>query len=245
MHKRIEKLYPSTKFMIVLTVVIISMFAKLPTTQYVLFVVAIGLSLISGTIKNFFKTFFKSIFVIVVFIFLVQVFIVKYEDSRPIWWFIGFSQLGLATSINLASRIVAISSIIIWFFQVTSVKDIVSALEKARIPKKVTFVIASTIQLVPQMTKLSKTISDAQKARGVETEGSVLTRMKAFIPMMGPLVLTSIQQTDERVLTLEARGFSAPMKKTSFYNVKKTSIDYILSIGCLLLLIAYFIGGPL
>lgn len=74
MHKRIEKLYPSTKFMIVLTVVIISMFAKLPTTQYVLFAVAVGLTLISGTIKNFFKTFFKSIFVIVVFIFLVQVF---------------------------------------------------------------------------------------------------------------------------------------------------------------------------
>lgn len=95
------------------------------------------------------------------------------------------------------------------------------------------------------MTKLSQTISDAQRARGIETEGSIWVRMKAFIPMMGPLVLTSIQQTDERVLTLEARGFSAPIRKTAYYSVKKTAVDYFLVLLCLLGLIAYFVGGPL
>ncbi|WP_159721259.1 energy-coupling factor transporter transmembrane component T [Enterococcus sp. CSURQ0835] len=244
MHSAIGKWYPSTKLVIVLTVILISMFSTLPLVQVILFAAAVLLSLAAGTLGNFYKTFFKSIFVIVVFIFLVQVFIVRNEDSQMIWWFIGYSKLGLATSIGLSSRIIAISSIIIWFFQVTSVKDIVSALEKARIPKKVTFVIAATIQLVPQMTKLSQTISDAQKARGIETEGSVLTRMKAFIPMMGPLVLTSIQQTDERVLTLESRGFSAPVRKTSYYSVQKTGIDRLLVLVCVMILVAYFIGGP-
>lgn len=244
MHSAIGKWYPSTKLMIVLTVILISMFSTSPLVQIILFAVAVLLSLAAGTLGNFCKTFFKSIFVIVVFIFLVQVFIVRNEDSQMIWWFIGYSKAGLATSIGLSSRIIAISSIIIWFFQVTSVKDIVSALEKARIPKKVTFVIAATIQLVPQMTKLSQTISDAQKARGIETEGSVLTRMKAFIPMMGPLVLTSIQQTDERVLTLESRGFSAPVRKTSYYSVQKTGIDRLLVLVCVMILVAYFIGGP-
>lgn len=245
MANPIEKWYPSTKLMIVLTIIIISMFSTIPLVQYVLFGVALLLSLCSGKIGRFLTTFFKSIFIIVLFIFLVQVFIVKNEDSQPIWWFISYSQIGLDTSIGLSSRIVAISSIIIWFFQVTSVKDIVAALEKARIPKKVTFVISATIQLVPQMTKLSQTITDAQRARGIETEGSVLVRMKAFIPMMGPLVLTSIQQTDERVLTLEARGFSAPIKKTAYYSMKKTALDYLIVVVCLLGLVAYFIGGPL
>lgn len=245
MVKSIDQWYPSTKLMIVLTVIIISMFSTANVVQYVLFGLSLLLSLCSGNIGRFLATFFKSIFIIVLFIFLVQVFIVQNEDSQSIWWFIGYSQIGLATSIGLSSRIVAISSIIIWFFQVTSVKDIVSALEKARIPKKVTFVISATIQLVPQMSKLSRTISDAQRARGIETEGSVLVRVKAFIPMMGPLVLTSIQQTDERVLTLEARGFSAPIRKTAYYSVKKTAVDYIVVILCLSGLIAYFVGGPL
>lgn len=245
MVSSIDKWYPSTKLMIVLTVIIISMFSTAHTVQYILFGFALLLSLCSRKIGKFLNTFFKSIFIIVLFIFFVQVFIVKNEDSRALWWFIDYSQMGMETSIGLSSRIVAISSIIIWFFQVTSVKDIVSSLEKARIPKKVTFVISATIQLVPQMTKLSQTISDAQRARGIETEGSVLVRMKAFIPMMGPLVLTSIQQTDERVLTLEARGFSSPIKKTTYYSVKKTILDYIIVSLCLAGLIVYFIGGPL
>ncbi|KAF1299382.1 cobalt transporter [Enterococcus sp. JM4C] len=245
MDSMIGRWHPSTKLMLVLTVIIISMFSTVPTVQYVLFGLALVLSLASGTFGNFLKTFLKSVFVIVIFIFLVQVFIVQNEDSQPLWWFIGYSQIGLDTSIGLASRIVAISSIIIWFFQVTSVKDIVSALEKARIPKKVTFVIAATIQLIPQMSKLSQTITDAQRARGIETEGSALVRMKAFVPMMGPLVLTSIQQTDERVLTLEARGSSAPMKKTTYYSLKKTAWDYVIVILCLVALVMYFVGGPL
>ncbi|MGM0125588.1 energy-coupling factor transport system permease [Enterococcus sp. AZ194] len=245
MDSMIGKWHPSTKLMIVLTVIIVSMFSTLPTVQYVLFGVALVLSLFSGTLINFLNTFFKSVFVIVLFIFLVQVFIVKNEDSQSLWWFIGYSQMGMETSIGLSARIVAISSIIIWFFQVTSVKDIVSALEKARIPKKVTFVIAATIQLIPQMSKLSQTITDAQRARGIETQGSVFVRMKAFVPMMGPLVLTSIQQTDERVLTLEARGFSAPMKKTTYYSLKKTAADYLIDLLCLAVLIVYFVGGPL
>lgn len=245
MIKAIQKWYPSTKFMIVLTVIIISMFATLPTVQYALFGLTLLLSLLAGTLQTFINTFFKSIFLIVLFIFIVQVFIVQNEDSQPIWWFLGYSEMGLVTSIGMGSRIVAISSIIIWFFQVTSVKDIVTGLEKARIPKKVTFVIAATIQLIPQMTKLSQTISDAQRARGIETEGSFIVRMKAFIPMMGPLVLTSIQQTDERVLTMEARGFSAPVKKTSYHSIHKTAIDYGIVFTCFILLIIYFVGGPL
>src|SRR5699024_10850605 len=129
--------------------------------------------------------------------------------------------------------------------QVTSVKDIISALEKGRMPKKMTFVIAATIQLNPQMTKLSQTISDAQRARGIETEGSMWIRMKAFIPMIGPLVLTSIQQTDERVLTLEARGFSATEKKTLYYSKQKTVVDYLVVVLCLVILAICLIGGLL
>uniref|UniRef100_UPI00403F1176 energy-coupling factor transporter transmembrane component T n=1 Tax=Candidatus Enterococcus willemsii TaxID=1857215 RepID=UPI00403F1176 len=245
MSSAIGKWYPSTKLMILLTVIMISMFSTLPMVQYVLFGVALILSVAARTFSRFLNTFFKSIFLIVLFIFLIQVFIVKNEDSQPIWWFISYSQLGLDNSINLSSRIVAISSIIIWFFQVTSVKDIIFALEKARMSKKITFVIAATIQLIPQMTKLSQTITDAQRARGIETEGSVFTRIKAFIPMMGPLVLTSIQQTDERVLTLEARGFSSSAKKTAYYSIKKTTLDYTIVLLCLVVLIIYFVGGPL
>ncbi|MEB3365106.1 energy-coupling factor transporter transmembrane component T [Lactobacillus sp. R2/2] len=72
------------------------------------------------------------------------------------------------------------------------------------------FVLASTIQVVPQLMWQSNIINEAQQARGVETTGSLWQRIKTFIPMMGPLVLSSVEQNEEKVLTLQARGFSNP-----------------------------------
>ena len=96
----------------------------------------------------------------------------------------------------MTSKIAAISSLLICYFQITEVKDINYALEKSGVPKKVTFLISSTLQLIPQMSALSRVILDAQKSRGIETEGNLIIRAKAFVPMLGPLVLSSIQQTE-------------------------------------------------
>lgn len=91
------------------------------------------------------------------------------------------------------------------------------------------------------MTSLQKTITDAQKSRGIETEGSLWIRMKAFVPMMGPLVLSSIQQTEERVLALESRAFSAKGKKTSIYVLDKSIFDKVLKVVSAAALVAYIV----
>ena len=38
------------------------------------------------------------------------------------------------------------------------------------------YIITSVFQIVPQMTGTMNTITDAQRSRGLETEGSLLTR---------------------------------------------------------------------
>lgn len=65
--------------------------------------------------------------------------------------------------------------------------------------------------------------------------------MKAFIPMLGPLVLSSIQQTEERVLALESRAFSAKGKKTSVYVLNKTALDIVLEVLSVILFIGYVV----
>lgn len=241
MDSRIGKLYPTTKFMITLLVVIISIFTPEYVLQYALFPVFLIISVMAGTTKQFLNAFLKSIFIIILFIFAMQVFIITNEDQTPIWGFIHFSQAGFATSLSMTSKITAIASAIMTFFETTKVKDITYALEHAGTPRKVTFLISSTIQLIPQMSSLSKTITDAQKSRGIETEGGLMTRIKAFVPMLGPLVLSSIQQTEERVLALESRAFSAKGKKTSIYVLNKTGLDIVLEVLSVLLLIGYVV----
>ena len=241
MDSRIGKLYPTTKFMIMVLVVMISIFTPGYTLQYLFLPVFLIISFAASTGKQFLNTFFKSVFIIVLFVFAIQIFIITNDDQVPIWAFLHFSKTGLETSLSMTSKIVAISSAIMCFFQITKVKDIIYALEKAGTPRKVTFLISSTIQLIPQMTSLQKTITDAQKSRGIETEGSLWIRMKAFVPMMGPLVLSSIQQTEERVLALESRAFSAKGKKTSIYVLDKTICDKVLEVVSAAALVAYIV----
>lgn len=241
MDSKIGRLYPTTKFMIVLLVIIASIFTPGYKMQYLVFPVLLVVSFMAGTGKKFFGSFIKSVLILVIFIFLIQVFIITNDDQVPIWAFIHFSQTGLESSLSLTSKIVAITSAIMCFFQVTKVKDMIYALEHAGVPRKVTFLISSTIQLIPQMTSLQKTITDAQKSRGIETEGNLIIRIKAFIPMLGPLVLSSIQQTEERVLALESRAFSAKGKKTSIYVLQKTMADKILELLSVAALVAYIV----
>ncbi|MEI5993244.1 energy-coupling factor transporter transmembrane component T [Candidatus Enterococcus mansonii] len=241
MDSKIGKLYPATKFGCVLLLIVLCMFLPGYWFQYAVLPFTMILSLFSHTFRKFFSVFMKSIFLVVLFIFVIQVFIVKNDDSQPLWWIFSFSQMGLENSLSMTSKIVGISSSIIYFFQVTSTKDIHYNLEKSGAPKKLTFVVASTIQLIPQMSNLSKTITDAQKSRGIETEGSLWIRMKSFVPMIGPLVLSSIQQTEERVLTLESRAFSSKNKKTSIYELPKRKIDYLITIVCWLIFASFII----
>ena len=71
-----------------------------------------------------------------------------------------------------------------------------------------------------------ETITDAQRSRGMETEGSLGTRMKAFFPLISPVVMNSLISTRERAIALEVRGFSSSQKKTFLTDIRKTKADH-------------------
>ena len=92
--------------------------------------------------------------------------------------------------------------------------ELVEELEKRGFSRRMGYIITSVFQIVPQMTGTMNTITDAQRSRGLETEGSLLTRAKAFLPLISPVVMSSLINTRERAVALEVRGFAAKQKKT-------------------------------
>ena len=84
---------------------------------------------------------------------------------------------------------------------------------------KASYVFLSTLQMIKVLQHNSRVIMNAQQARGVETEGNLFVRARAFLPSMVPLIMGSIANTEERVLTLESKGFSVKCKKTHIFDV--------------------------
>ncbi|WP_255452299.1 energy-coupling factor transporter transmembrane component T family protein [Sporosarcina sp. ANT_H38] len=82
---------------------------------------------------------------------------------------------------------------------------------------KIGYVFLSVLQIIPQMMAMTSKITDAQRSRGMEKEGKLKTRIKSFIPLLGPVVLNSLNDTRERSIALEIRGFNAKGTK-SFLN---------------------------
>lgn len=52
------------------------------------------------------------------------------------------------------------------------------------------------------MSGTMNTIMDAQRSRGLETEGNLITRAKSFLPLISPVVMSSLINTRERAIAL-------------------------------------------
>jgi energy-coupling factor transport system permease protein len=88
------------------------------------------------------------------------------------------------------------------------------------------------------MLAMTGKITDAQRARGMETEGNLLTRIKSFIPLLGPVVLNSLNDTRERSIALEIRGFNAKGTKTFLNESFHYKYGLILKIILVVLLVS-------
>jgi energy-coupling factor transport system permease protein len=68
------------------------------------------------------------------------------------------------------------------------------------------------------MVERAGTIVDAQRARGLDTEGSIWRRARGVVPLVGPVILGSIAEVEERTMALEARGFTRPGRRTLLWH---------------------------
>lgn len=223
----IAALYPNTKFLIVCLYSVCSLIiGTIRVNGYPLFLipwfVAVPvLCAASGVLKKFWKAFSKILFIVAI-IFVVQSLFIPSENILLQLGFIKVYEAGLQSALVLTFSITNIAGIFIWMFQTTENKEISRALEDSGMSYKVAYVFISTLQMIEVLGKSSKTIMNAQQARGVETEGNLLVRSKAFFPSMVPLILGAITNTEERVLTLESKGFDVDCPKTHLFELERS-----------------------
>ena len=121
---------------------------------------------------------------------------------------------GLAFALEILARIMAISGAVTLFYLTTRPSDLVVDLERRGISPRVAFVANASVQTVPAMVERAAQITAAQRARGLDTEGSVWRRIRGIVPIVGPVILGAIAEVEERTMALEARGFGRPGRRT-------------------------------
>ncbi len=241
-NNAVLQLYPTTKLYLALLIAVSSVIIPSYIYAYSCFLIAAVIAAMAGCLRDYLKFSRKSILILVILILVMQMFF--YPGVDEVWrkGIFRITNEGIQFGFKMSSRVLAIACSFVLFFRITEVKDFVLALEQNGFSPTATYVILATLQMIPEMKKQSTVIMDAQRARGVETEGSLMVRIKAFIPMLGPLVLSSIANTEERAITLESRAFTAPVKKTRIHKIELTRADKPLKIVMLIILIGLIAG---
>ena len=167
----------------------------------------------------------RNILIFASVIFFVQLFFIPGGKFVFRFFFLTIYEEGLKSSISLAFTLLNIAGIFIWLFQTTENKEIIRALETSGIHYKTAYIILSTFQMIDVLSQNSKTIMNAQKARGIETDGNFLLRIKASLPVLLPLFLTAVTSLEERALALETKGFLIQGPKTHVLDVKRSGYE--------------------
>jgi energy-coupling factor transport system permease protein len=134
---------------------------------------------------------------------------------------------GVAFALEILARILAISGAITLFYLTTRPSDLVIDLERRGVSPRMAFVANASVQTVPAMVERAGQITAAQRARGLDTEGSVWRRIRGIVPIVGPVILGSIAEVEERSMALEARGFGRPGRRTLLWEPPDTQAQAI------------------
>ncbi|WEV41680.1 energy-coupling factor transporter transmembrane component T [Bifidobacterium sp. ESL0682] len=141
----------------------------------------------------------------------------------------GFAQLGLQGVLYAAKIVVTVLVFLGSFYianKTTYIGSLVAALTQIGCPSKLGYLVFASLNVVPQMQRKTTVIRQAQSARGLATGGGLVSRFKAFLPLIGPVVMSSLTDAQERGMTLETRGFGVKgVRRTSYVKVPWTSKD--------------------
>jgi energy-coupling factor transport system permease protein len=99
-------------------------------------------------------------------------------------------------------------------FATTEADDLLGELEARGLGRRAVLVVGTALAAVPRTQARAAEVVEAQRARGLDTEGSWRRRLRGVLPLVGPLVIGGLVEVEERALALETRAFGAPGRRT-------------------------------
>lgn len=192
------------------------------------------------------KMYFKSIKAIVFVVIFTAILNLFYGTGEPVWqWkFIKITQAGINTSIFVAVRIISlvlISSVLTYTTSPTDLTDGIERLLKLLSVfhikvHEIAMMMTIALRFIPTLLEETDKIMSAQKARGADFEsGNFINRVKALIPILVPLFVSSFRRAEELAMAMESRCYHGGDGRTRMKVLKYSKYDFLaLSVLCLL-----------
>ena len=232
----LHRLHPFNKLAyILLTGVVIYLGPDLWHVELICIVLNLGLAISGQVFQVTWRLVWRTLLPLAFFMILIHGFL--YPENRTILLsFNGmhFYQEGFLFALNILLQLTAVLTASLIFVLCTHPTDLITAIVQAGFPQSLAYLLGSPLLLLPIMRERIRTIRDAQRSRGLDSEGNIIKRFFSLFPLVAPLVLGSLVEIEQRSIALEIRGFNAPGPKTSLNTVSETTWQQLLSWAMLL-----------
>ncbi|MBO4992497.1 MAG: energy-coupling factor transporter transmembrane protein EcfT [Firmicutes bacterium] len=180
---------------------------------------------ISGVPMKFMLKGLKTIFLIVIFTFLLNVFM----TPGTVLWSFGFLRVtreGLYTGVFMVVRLALLivgSSLLTLATKPISLTDGIEALlrplQRFGVPAhEVAMMMSIALRFIPTLLDETDKIMKAQMARGADFEsGNLLQRAKSLIPLLVPLFISAFRIAVELAMAMEARCYRGGENRTRLH----------------------------
>ena len=100
----------------------------------------------------------------------------------------------------MSSVILAIAGGLLLFTATTQVQDLMAVLGKMGLSSNVVYMVVASFRSINELSDKMGQILEAQSSRGIETEGNLFVRLKAILPMLITLLLSSMVSAEEKAI---------------------------------------------
>lgn len=241
-----RSLSPATKLVVGLCEAALAFFAGAWTGPLVVLAVVLASASVAGVLRRLVTVALLALTVLGA-ILLVNTFflpgatdeIVRIGPLAPTW-------SGLRFGLEVALRLLAFSLSLVLVYLTTGVEDLLDDLERRGLGRRPVFVIGSATRLVPRMGQRAGDIIEAQRARGLDTEGRFWRRARGLIPLASPLVLSALTDVEEQTMALEARAFTAPGHRTPLRVIpdseRQRGLRWVLAVSTIIVVLLALAG---
>lgn len=209
--------------------------------------------LLSKIDLRFFIRGVRPLLFLMLFTVALQIFFTRGGEVYWSWGIFSLTYLGVVNGVMIFCRFVLIifmSTLLTLTTQPLELSDaieyILRPLRVVRFPvHEISLMLSIALRFVPTLMDETEKIMNAQRARGVDFgEGNLIDKMKAVVPLLIPLFVSSFKRADDLATAMEARGYQGGEGRTKYrvlhWHGRDTIVVFVFAaLTCALLFFRY------
>lgn len=217
-----HRLDPRTKIIILLTTFVVVLYYQNPLWVLPIPVLVLLHGVLSNSLVNLRRIRYIMFVLSISGLILWNLFA---SGETKLFWI--FTLESLAYSLDRVLIMLTLITAGMIFMSTTRNEEFVLGMIRLGLPYRVGFAISTALRLVPTIVGSVFIIAQAQRSRGLDLDsGNLYERFKKYLPLLVPVFVSTIRNTNVFGMALEAKGFGAKEERTFYMDIHMKAADY-------------------